>query len=1117
MAKCFCWKFMSKILTVFICFFLSFYTYSQDLKFWHLTIKDGLSNNSVNCLLQDTKGFMWIGTADGLNRYDGYKFELYQNDTQDEYTVSNNFIQTLYEDQNQNIWIGTEGGGLCKYDRKNNRMIRISEIKKAIVYEMLENQNKLWVIADNGLFYSDHKSDKFTKYPYPAFTKSVLKTMISLSANKFLVGTFGSGFYILDINTGKTQQFLHEKNKNSLSNNYVTSFYKDIKGYIWIGTENGLNRFDSEKQTFEHFEIGKDPKKSLLVNYVKQIIGQDNQIFFATENGGLSVLDLKTMLFTHHIPNTNNPESISDISIRTVYKDRQNRLWVGAFSSGVNIVDPKREKFSKFDIVLKNKIVNAIFEDSKKRLWIGTEGGLILKDGEKIVYNFDNSFSKKPILSIYEDDKNRIWVGTWEGSLGFFDEKKKQFVNFKADPKNPNKLSNPNIFGIIQSSQTKEILAISLGGQGGLHILKNEAEQNFMNYTNKDQDTTSIGGQLCKKIYEDSKKNIWIGTFGLNRFDMNTQKFVRYIHSKNNDKSLNNNFVNTIYEDSKQRLWIGTVGGLSMMLDDAKFVNYTKLNGLPSNTINGILEDSKGNLWISTGEGISKFNMESKIFRNYDQSDGLQSKQFKTNSCFKAQDGTLYFGGVNGLNAFYPDSIKDNLNKPSVVITGLKLFNKHVFIGEYDSLLKTDISQTQEIIFDYKQSVFTLDFVALNFTQSNKNQYAYKLEGFEKEWNFVGTQRSATYTSLPAGTYTFRVKASNNDGIWNEKGTSLIIQITPPFWETWWFRLSMISILLGAGLAFYKIRMNEVRKTNRKLEKKVQEKTRQIQQAYEEIQVTNEELQQSQEEIISQRDLLESRNNLLEESTHKISKSIEAAKLIQKAILPSKDRMNELFSEYFIFLKPKDVVSGDFLWTDEIEDKKYLIVADCTGHGVSGAMLTMIGSALLDRIIRLMSIYNPAEILEKLHFEINKLLRQDQNKRDEGMDIAVLCWHEAHENCHLTFAAAKRPLYYFYEGKIEKILGTRRNIGGFLHVKKGFENQNLILPKGNVVYLCSDGYADQNSLTGEKITEKTLLTILEQSKDLSLKDQKEILRQQLKDHTKGVEQRDDILVVGVRI
>jgi serine phosphatase RsbU (regulator of sigma subunit) len=745
----------------------------------------------------------------------------------------------------------------------------------------------------------------------------------------------------------------------------------------------------------------------------------------------------------------------------------------------------------------------------------------VVKKGDKTIEDLINtpkaqSFLNRPILSIYEDDKNRIWVGTWEGSVGFFDETKPQFVVFEPLPNKPNQLANRNIFGILQSSQTKELLLISGGDRGGLHILKNETEQTFENYTHSPEDKTSISSIWCKKIYEDSKKNIWIGALGLSRFDLNSKKFTNYLHDDKDEKSIINNITNAIFEDSKGRLWVGTSGGLSMMLGD-KFVNYTKADGLPSNSIYGILEDSQGNLWLSTGEGISKFDVEKKTFRNYDESDGLQSKQFKYGSYCKAKDGALFFGGVNGLNIFYPDSIKDNTHTPSVLITGLKLFNKPVAVGAYDSLLKMDISQTEKIVFNHEQSVFTLDFVALNLTHSNKNQYAYKLEGFEKEWNYVGSQRSANYTSLPAGTYTFRVKACNNDGKWNEEDTRLIIEILPPFWETWWFRLIVATIFLASGMVFYKVRMYQIKQLNKKLEQKVEEQTHEIRIALEEVQTMNEELHQSQEEIVAQRDSLEVKNHLLETYTSKINSSIKAAKMIQKAILPPKTKMKKLFEEYFVLFKPKDIVSGDFWWANQIDGKKYLIVADCTGHGVSGAMLTMIGSLSLDRIIRYLGITEPAAILTKLHEEVKTVLQQDETHNNEGMDIAIIHWHYENENCVLSFAAAKRPLFFAHNGTIEKVAGSRRNIGGTIDSAKVFETKTFTFRKGTCLYLCSDGYGDQNDAQRNNFSERRLISLLQEIQNLPMEQQKEVLQAQLHAHMEGTEQRDDILVIGVRV
>lgn len=481
-------------------------------------------------------------------------------------------------------------------------------------------------------------------------------------------------------------------------------------------------------------------------------------------------------------------------------------------------------------------MVNVIFKDSKNRLWIGTEGGLAVKEGENTYYythhpKQNHSLPNNPILAIYEDNKNRIWVGTWAGGLSLFDEKNKQFATFKIDANNPNKLPNPNIFGIYQSSQTGQMLAISRGG--GFHVLDDEKQQNFTNYTFDKNDKSSISQNYGRVIYEDRKKNIWIGTGGgLNRFDMTTKKFSRYLHSKKDSNSLNHNTIFCILEDSKARLWVGTSEGLNLMVNDKKFISYTTANGLPNNSVNSILEDSNGYLWISTNMGISKFDTETGKFRNYDESDGLQSNQLNTKSSFKAKDGQLFLGGINGLNAFYPDDIKDNPHTPTVFIKDFKIFNESVKIGEYDSLLKQVISQTQEITLTYKLSVFSFEFVGINFINAHKNQYSYILEGFEQKWNNVGIQRSATYTNLEAGAYTFRVKASNNDGIWNEEGASIKITILPPWWATWWFRSLFIALFLVCGFAFYKGKKAFLKKQKAKLEDQVNARIAEMQQIY---------------------------------------------------------------------------------------------------------------------------------------------------------------------------------------------------------------------------------------------------------------------------------------------
>lgn len=859
-------------------FSISICAYSQYLKFEHLTVSQGLSNNTISCFLQDTEGFMWIGTPDGLNRYNGYGFEIYRQEDGGIHSLPDNHINDLYEDSEKRLWIATYHG-ICRYDRKFDRFIKVKEILNEEVIDdvsvafLEDTEKKLWVAFGKRLYYLDSKSDKFIASSFVA--KANIFSFLQLEKDKFLVATLGEGFYIFDVRTGKTDQFIHQdKIDNSICNNNIWAVYKDIKGYVWIGTEHGLDRFDPQKLTFEHFKIQSDSTKSLLAESIRHIVGRGNDIWFGTENGGLSTLNITTMRFKHHLPDANDAKSINDISIWAMYWDRQDRLWVGTFSGGVNVADPHGEKFPSPKVALKNKTVNTIFQDNKDRLWIGTEGGLVVKDKENVSYyshqpNKANSLANNPVLAIYQDDKSRIWVSTWGGGLSLFDEKNKGFTNFRADFKDTTKLSNSDIYDIAQSSQTKQILATSWGG--GVHILKNERQQTFLNYAHQPNNAYSVSNSVCKRVYEDSKKNIWIGsTNGLNRFDIITKNFFRYYHDAKDSNSLSNSYINCIWEDAKGRIWIGTADGLNQMVNENQFVCYNTKDGLPNNSINGILDDSRGNLWISTNSGIARFNPETKAIRNYDEGDGLQSKQFKSGSYFKAKDGQLFFGGVNGLNVFYPDSIQENPFLPSVLITGLKIFNKTVEIGDYDSLLEQSIEYTKEISFSHKHSVFTLEYVALNFTHSEKNQYAYILEEFEKEWNYVGNKREATYTNLDAGTYTFRVKASNNDGLWNETGIKLIIHIRPPWWETWWFKTLIVLVFVVSGPIFYFLRIKTIKKQNQRLEKTVLERTLELSNANTTLQENAKELLQNQEEIATLNNHLEI---LVEERTKKLIRS----------------------------------------------------------------------------------------------------------------------------------------------------------------------------------------------------------------------------------------------------
>lgn len=550
-------------LILFSSLFIWVVTYSQELKFSHLTVKEGLSNNAITCFLQDSRGFMWIGTIDGLNKYNGYSFEIYRYQAKNKFSLQSNYIYHLYEDKNQNIWVATNSGGLYKYDSKYDRFLKNEEIGDVSVKQILEDrEGRLWISAGNRLFYMNTDTRKFQSFHQ--FTQDNINTFVQISKDWFAVGTSESGLFFINTKTGQAKHFTHQDNEiNSLCNNIVRSIYQDSQGYLWIGTANGLDRLSTNTQYFEHFTLNPDTKKSLLIASLLFIQGAGKDIWIGTENGGLSKYSLDSREFTHYLHDNNNTESISDNSIYSIYIDKQNRLWVGTFSNDVNISDPNREKFRKPNILLKNQTVNAILKDSKNRLWVGTEEGLAVKNNLNTVYythnpSNENTLPSSPVLEIFEDNKGRIWVGTWAGGLSLFDESKNRFTNFIINPSDSTKLPNKNILDITQHSQTQQILLTSFGG---FHVINADTLTNITTYTHLPTDASSISSNQCRIVYEDKNRAVWIGTNqGLNRFNIYTKKFTRYLHSKDDSNSISNNGIRSIFEDSQGNLWVWHCG-----------------------------------------------------------------------------------------------------------------------------------------------------------------------------------------------------------------------------------------------------------------------------------------------------------------------------------------------------------------------------------------------------------------------------------------------------------------------------------------------------------------------------------------------------------------------------
>jgi two-component system sensor histidine kinase ChiS len=793
----------------------------QDIKFRHLSLEEGLSQSTINTIFQDSQGFLWIGTQDGLNKYDGYQFTIYRHHPKNPHSLSHNLVFAIEEDSHGALWIGTLNG-LNRFDRQKNQFTHYfyepdnpNSLSHNLVLSIDEDKTGvLWVgTYGGGLNQFNRQTNQFTHFKHDpnqanSLSHNEIWPMYPDKTGILWIGTNGGGLNQFD---RKRKTFTHylpaPQNANSTSN-VISFIYEDKTGAFWLGTLNGLYQFDRLKKTFVHYQHDPQNPNSLSHNTILAI-SEDSQgkLWVATDGGGLNQFDRLKETFVHYTHDSQNPTSLSNNAVLSLYKDRNDTLWIGTGGGGLNQFNRLQQKFKHYfhdpknpNSLNKNYIV-PILKDKEDILWIGTYGGGLNRFDQKqeqVTYYLHDpenpdSLSHNKVQSIYEDSQGILWIGTFGGGLNQFNRQKNRFVSYSHQSNDPNSLSDDYILSIYEdSTQT-----LWIGTRKGLNRF-DRTTQKFIHYQHDEKDSNSLSDDEVYAIYEDKSGALWIGTLGgLSQLNPKRNHFVHYQHDKNNLNSLSHNEVSTIYEDKSGRLWIGTYGGGLNKFDrvTGHFHAYREEDGLANDVIYGILEDNQGHLWISSNKGLSKFNPMTETFRNYDVLDGLQSNEFNVASYYKSRQGELFFGGIKGFNAFYPEQVTDNPHIPPIVITDFKIFNQSVPLGD-NSPLQQHISETREMTLSYKQSFFSFEFAALNFLQPTKNQYAYQLEGFDQQWNEIGGRRNANYTNVPHGTYVFRVKGSNNDGVWNEQGTAIKITILPPPWKTWWaYTLYVLSIL----------------------------------------------------------------------------------------------------------------------------------------------------------------------------------------------------------------------------------------------------------------------------------------------------------------------------------
>lgn len=845
-------RFITQIVFLLLVLFCLNESNSQNINFKHITINDGLSQNAVFAILQDSKGFMWFGTKDGLNRYDGYSFIVFQHNPFDSTTISANYITALFEDSRGYIWIGTLNGGLNCFDQD-------TEIFHHVLYGSIGSDN---------------------------FNTDEIKSIAEDKAGYIWVATRSNGLFKININsknffTVDYKHYTHKEDKTgSLSSNFTSTLFFDSKGILWVGTENGLNKFNLNSESFAYFKIQTKNSKATSSPYDQSVSAvyesKDGTFWLGTLSGlvkfergsgsyklfpheyeidrygwGNIIAIIEDQLgtlwlatpgelmrfdptinsYTYFKNDPLNPKSISFSSISSLYTNKTGIVWIGTAGMGINLYDPKANRFST---LLKKQetlsritgfSVRSILEENSDIVWISTA---VLyrwnrKTGELKSYETTSDklddFGNTGIWTMIKSSDGKIWAATTEG-LYKYDPVSEKARQYKFDPANNSGLPQKEVYSVFEDQQHN----IWIATENYLSRLIDKDKGIFQHF--RYQTELSSYEEVRTVFYQDPEGIFWIGTKnGLLRFDPLSNKIKSYRTNPAVSSSINNNLIKSLCADPaepKKILWVGTAGGglNRFNIEDETFTHFTEDSGLPNNVVYGILPDKHGNLWLSTNKGLSKFNPHDSTFRNYDVQDGLQSNEFNTGAYFCSKNGEMFFGGIKGLNYFFPDQIKDNPNKPNIVLTNFKIRDRYISNKIDTNILQKSISKTDHLVLSYDDDVITFEFAALDYSASEKNLYAYKLENFNEDWIYSGSVRFATYTNLPPGEYIFRVKGSNNDDVWNEKGTLLHLTITPPWWKTWWSYILYGLLFLSGLYLIRRYEMNRIHWKNQlKLEK----------------------------------------------------------------------------------------------------------------------------------------------------------------------------------------------------------------------------------------------------------------------------------------------------------
>lgn len=1103
----------------------------EKVIFNHLGQKE-LANVWIEEIVQDDLGFFWMATSEGLCKYDGNSFRFIRHSPDDTATIENNNVTDIKKDSDGKIWFCVDGAGLYQLDPYTEKL-------------------------------------SFYKNNYKPLATNRGKCLV-LSGNDIFCGNYGGGLTVFHKNTKTFSSYLHDdKDSNSIASRTVHCLTADKNGEIWMGLgANGVDKFDPATNKITHYNIFRNlpgehnvwsifyynnddfllatsdgliqlwPETGKFIKYSHDekdstSIGEGGVTLVSALTNGQIIIALNNELdisneglsnFTHYKNDPADPFSIRPGQWRNfVYEDKTGTVWIGSQNEGLELIYPKAisPKVWRHDPQNDNSIIAGnvyVINSINDQIWLGTygQGASRFDPSNNTFTNFysndkdTSTLSCGLIYNFFMDDSIYLWILTESGM---------NKVNLRTN-KTELKLFTLNEIQIKGEAYARVNRTCAMwkdekgnywvGLIGGGLLYYETTTGKLTRYRHDEKDPSSLSDNRIMSMQYDKINNLlWCGTAngGLNAMNLVTHKFLHFVHDKKNIHSLTHDWDYVIIIDSTTNiLWIGTDGGGLNALDlnslpkdpeKAIFHHFTDADGLPVNTVYGIAPDGKGNVWLSSSNYICLFTPTAilkgsadsvlypkGIFKAYYISNGLPFNGASAFTiCFSKKDRRLYVGD-QGFYSFCPDSIRENKIPPPIFITSFMVFGKP-FVTDTSIIFKKTITLS------YNQNFISFDFAVLNYIFPESNNVEWKLEGLEKDWHKSHTLRTANYTNLDPGTYVFHVRGANNDGYWNETGACITIIITPPFWKTNWFYALVIIFIVSSIVFYIKWRERKLKQDKKVLEATVEERTGELKVAYHQI----------------------------EEKNKDITDSINYARRIQDAILPSDEEFVSLLPESFVLYKPKDIVSGDFYWLGKSSGKIIFAAVDCTGHGVPGAFMSLIGHNLLNEMVNEKGITKSSEILNGIREGVIRVLKQKgvQGENKDGMDIS-LCVLD-YKTGILEFSGAYNPLWLVKENNsFEEIKADKQPIGITYNDPIPFTMHSVQLQKNDCIYIFTDGYADQfGGEKGKKFKYKKFQELLISISSKPMQEQKELLNKAIEDWKSGYEQNDDILVIGVKI